>query len=457
MPIRDLTITAVASAIALTPILGWSQHGNAAAAASAAGAANAAFGTMHGAPVWAGTGAGRNDAPGLGSAQAPGLSRAAEQRRTHAGQLLRTHPELLDRDPAGNLVIRAEILGVAVTPLARAAMQGASFVIERQESIGGGSMAMVVVRAPAGYSTDRALRLLRQIDPDGAYDFNHVYFESGASESQRVTNAAPQARQSAERGTVAFARVGLIDAGVSAAHSALRSVHTVTHGCNGSVLPSSHGTASASRLIDGLRVGGHLPTRVDVYVADVYCGAPVGGSAAAITDAIAWLVDQQVPVINVSLVGPANVVLQRAIELAISRGHLVVSAVGNDGPAAPPLYPAAYPGVVAVTAVDHDEKVLPEAGRGRFVAFAAPGADIEAAQLPQGFSSVRGTSFAAPIVAGQLALLVDRLDKSAADQAVRVLAASATDLGAPGRDPIYGNGCVGCGPLQVSSSPAQKP
>ncbi|MBK6454031.1 MAG: hypothetical protein IPF84_16605 [Proteobacteria bacterium] len=71
---------------------------------------------------------------------------------------------------------------------------------------------------------------------------------------------------------------------------------------------------------------------------------------------------QSVPVINVSLVGPPNVLLQRAIQMALARGHLIVAAVGNDGPSAPPLYPAAYPGVVAVTAVDRADKVLIEAG-----------------------------------------------------------------------------------------------
>src|SRR5207248_11432234 len=105
------------------------------------------------------------------------------------------------------------------------------------------------------------------------------------------------------------------------------------------------------------------------------------------------------PVINISLVGPPNAVLAAAVKAAIGRGLLLVAPVGNDGPAAPPLYPAAYPGVVAVTGVDGRRRVLPEAGRAGHVDFAAPG-EVSAAAPGGGYANARGTSFAAPIVAG---------------------------------------------------------
>jgi subtilisin family serine protease len=193
---------------------------------------------------------------------------------------------------------------------------------------------------------------------------------------------------------------------------------------------------------------------VDLYVADVYCGSPTGGSTDAVIRGLAWLMEENVPVINVSLVGPPNTLLQRAVEMASARGHLIVAAVGNDGPSAPPLYPAAFPGVIAVTGVDRADKVLIEAGRGKFVAFAAPGADIEAARLPSGYSPVRGTSFAAPIVTSRLALLLERPDRIAAERAVSELAAAAVDLGPPGRDSVYGNGCIGCAAPNAANSAA---
>jgi subtilisin family serine protease len=184
---------------------------------------------------------------------------------------------------------------------------------------------------------------------------------------------------------------------------------------------------------------------------------PTGGSVDALVGALAWLVHEGVPVINLSVVGPPNLLLQRGVEMATARGHLIVAAVGNDGPAAPPLYPASYPQVIAVTGVDGSDKVLIEAGRRGHVDFAAPGADIMAASLPAGFTRVRGTSYAAPIVAGLLAQRLDRPDRPRAERAVAELAAMATDLGARGVDPVYGNGCVGCDPQDKSSPAAPMP
>ncbi len=115
-----------------------------------------------------------------------------------------------------------------------------------------------------------------------------------------------------------------------------------------------------------------------------------------------WLTARRVRVINVSLVGPANPLLERAVAVARGRGILIVAAVGNDGPAAPPSYPASYPGVVAVTGVDSRNRALPEAGKALHLDFAAPGADMAAALPGSGYASVRGTSFAAPLITARL-------------------------------------------------------
>jgi subtilisin family serine protease len=162
-----------------------------------------------------------------------------------------------------------------------------------------------------------------------------------------------------------------------------------------------------------------------------------------VTEAFSWLAHEGVPVINVSLVGPPNRILETVVESLIARGHIVVAAVGNDGPAAPPLYPAAWPGVVGVTAVDAHQRALVEAARGAQVKFAAPGAEMAAAKRPSGYTLVRGTSFAAPIVAGLLSLNLQVVDKVAADKAIATLASEALHLGAPGPDPVYGYGLVG--------------
>jgi subtilisin family serine protease len=159
--------------------------------------------------------------------------------------------------------------------------------------------------------------------------------------------------------------------------------------------------------------------------------------------ALDWMAREGVPVINISLVGAKSVLLTQLVRVMNGRGHLMVAAVGNDGPAAPPLYPASYPGVIGVTGVDAKERVLPEACRGTQVAYAAPGADMRAAAPGGGWAEVRGTSFASPIVAGLLAASISSPDSAQAQAAREKLTAMAVDLGAKGFDTTYGNGLVG--------------
>ena len=134
----------------------------------------------------------------------------------------------------------------------------------------------------------------------------------------------------------------------------------------------------------------------------------------------------RVGVVNISLVGPPNATLERVVGAMVARGHLLVAAVGNDGPAAPPLYPASYPGVIGVSGVDRQGRPLPEAGRGPQVMFAAPGSQMVSAALgTPPYRQVRGTSFAAPLVAGLLAKALPRPDRAGAARAIAALAAQA--------------------------------
>jgi subtilisin family serine protease len=299
------------------------------------------------------------------------------------------------------------------------------------------------LRPPPRTSTRRALQQLRTIDPTGSFDFNHMYEDSGSvvTHARMVATAddAPAGGTPAATAT----RVGLIDGGVNTDHTVFAGEAIHRHGCGGVAIPSTHGTEVASLMV-GRSVTFHgAAPGAELYAADVYCGLTTGGSVDAVAEAFGWLVKEHVPVINVSLVGPPNVLLENVVRMVIARGHLIVAAVGNDGPAAPPLYPAAYPNVIGVTAVDAKQHALLEAGRGPQVKFAAPGADMSAADTPQTFAAVRGTSFAAPIVAGLLATELHTPDVELAHRAVDDLTRQAVDLGARGPDKVYGNGLVG--------------
>ncbi|MCI1143510.1 S8 family serine peptidase [Sphingomonas sp. WKB10] len=133
-----------------------------------------------------------------------------------------------------------------------------------------------------------------------------------------------------------------------------------------------------------------------LLVADVYGGSASNGSAVAIVRAMAWLAQNGAQVVNISLVGPPNPLLAAGIRALTAKGIRVVAAVGNDGPAAPPQYPASYPDVIAVTGVDAKGKALMEAGKPLHLDYAAPGADMVGAVPGGGWEVLRGTSFAAP-------------------------------------------------------------
>jgi subtilisin family serine protease len=285
---------------------------------------------------------------------------------------------------------------------------------------------------------------LRDLESAAVFDYDHVYSESASAADAVTSMAGSEGIAAAPDGErIRNVRVGLIDGGVQLAHSVFHGASIEVSGCDGRAVPSAHGTAIASLLIgDAAAFHGAAPG-ARLYAADVYCGRPTGGAVDAIVAAFGWLHANQVAVINISLVGPDNLVLRQVVRQMVARGHLLVAAVGNDGPAAPPLYPAAYPGVIGVTAVDVHRRALLEAERGPQVSFAAPGADIAAATVPEGYQAVRGTSFAAPIVAGLLAARLSDPDPDGAQRAVDSLAQDAIHLGSAARDTTFGLGLVG--------------
>ncbi len=317
-----------------------------------------------------------------------------EQRRARLRQLVRDNRETLELDPLGNPVRRGELLAIGLDDAALARLAQRGFGLVRREAAGDAGT-VIILRPPAKTRLEKALAVLRATAPDVSADFNHVYEPAGAALQSQGTALPASASAS---GT----SIGMIDGGV-AAHPALASARIEQRGFAGPVKPTGHGTAVASLLVGQAANFNGAARGAQLLVADVYGGASGNGSATAIAQALDWLASRGARVINISLIGPANLLIGRAVAAAQARGLIVVAAVGNDGPAAPPMYPASYPRVVAVTAVDARARLLPEAGRAAHVDFAAPGADMAAALMDGRYVAVRGTSFAAPLVAARLA------------------------------------------------------
>lgn len=347
------------------------------------------------------------------------IERLRAARQARIADLLRRHGDVVELDDRGAPARRGVILLTGVDEAAIAAVRGAGYGVA-VERIDGLDLSVARATVPQGRPLKAALREVRRLARGGRVSADNLYVPGGQ------TGGGGSA--AATQGRVAGAAAGLIDGGV-ARHPSLTGPVEQQGFASGAPRPSAHGTAVASLIAGNGAIRGGAPG-ASLLAADVYGDDPAGGGAFAIARALGWMAARRVRVVTVSLSGPDNPLLAGAIRLAADRGVQVVAAVGNDGPAAPPAYPASYPGVIAVTGIDGRGRVLPEAGRAHHVDFAAPGADMRAADGDGGMTAVRGTSFAAPLVAGRLL----------AAGSLKALAAEAK----PGRDRRTGLGVI-CG------------
>lgn len=325
-----------------------------------------------------------------------GASKLLQLRRMRLAALIHEFPTLLEKGEDGQPVRRGVVIAVDPDPLSLqlAARAGYRLVGDRFEP----SLAIrtVTLAVPRGKSVRSALKQLAKVAPRLRADSDAIYEPAGGS-------LAPLSGMlAAAAGTGNGRTIGMVDGGV-ASHPSLAAAAIEQNGFAGDPKPTGHGTAVASLLVGHQGRFRGAATGARLYVADVYGGNRAAGSATAVVRALGWLAAHRPDVINISLVGPANSAVARAVQILRERGIAVVAAVGNDGPAAPPQFPASYPGVIAVTAVDGRGRALPEAGRADHLDFAAPGADMAAAFPGSGYAKVRGTSFASPLVAARLA------------------------------------------------------
>ena len=353
-------------------------------------------------------------------------------RHLRVDALVQRERRRVDVDTHGEPVLRGEFLLMDGDDATLAAVQAAGFSVAQRDEGDALGLALSVLRDLRGRSATKAMRDLRAAAPRAEFAFQHLYLPAGIAQAPPETRRADVARASPTSSAEETLRVGLIDGAVDGQDPALAGLQLERHGCERVTAPDPHAVAVAARLAGQARGA--------LYAADLWCGDPVGRATLGLVDALAWMARERVPVVNVSLVGPDNPVLARAIAAMVARGHVIVAAVGNDGPAAPPLYPASYPGVLGVSGVDAKLRVLPEAASGPQVDFAASGVEGE------GRRALRGTSFASPIVARLAAMRVHAPAPGAGAQVQAMLAAQARDLGAPGRDTRYGDGLLGAAP-----------
>jgi subtilisin family serine protease len=236
----------------------------------------------------------------------------------------------------------------------------------------------------------------------------------------------------------------MIDSGVDMSHPSIStaSIQTRSFVPKGADIPDFHGTAIASIIVADTADYKGLAPNAEVYAAAVFEQDRQRGeiaSTVSLVRALDWLMSSGVEVVNISLAGPSNRLLEAALSRAREKGVMILAAAGNGGPAARPMYPAAYDSLVAVTAVDAAGQVFRLANRGEYLDLAAPGVSLLHAKGGGGYSASSGTSFAVPFAAAAAARL---RHIHPGENALETLRASAQDLGPPGRDEIYGYGLL---------------
>jgi subtilisin family serine protease len=238
--------------------------------------------------------------------------------------------------------------------------------------------------------------------------------------------------------------VAVIDSGIDVAHPELADAIVGSFDALGSKEGAHvHGTGIAGAIVSHARLMGSAP-RARILAIRAF-GVSQGGAESSsfiILKGINHAALNGAQVINMSFAGPQDPLIERGIAASASRGIVLIAASGNAGPKSPPLYPAASPSVIAVSATDAYDRLFAASNRGSHIAVAAPGVDIFLPAPDNKYQMTSGTSFSAAYISGLAALMIERNPQLRPNEIRSILMTTARDLGAPGRDDLFGAGAA---------------
>lgn len=389
------------------------------------------------------------------------------QRPVRRRAVRRQRPRVVQAAPVPALPVQIpdELVALNVSAPALAALVADGYTVLQSVDLTILPGPLVRLAVPDNIDLETARQAVRDAAPEAVIDFNHVYTPSAIAECEGL--ACPNlglVRWPVTGGRATCGNgltVGMIDTGVNPEHIAFSDADVeLISLLEGPERQSkeSHGTAVAALFVgsgDG-RIQGLLPQAkliaVDAFQNDAK--GRVRSDAFRLVAAMELILEKGAHVANLSLSGPANTVLEKAVGEALDRDVALVAAVGNEGPRAPAAYPAAYEGVVAVTAVDDSRRVYRRAIRGEHVDFSAPGVEVWTAASLRGAKPRTGTSFAAPFATAAVGLAIMKKDGDV-ERAITHLQEMAEDLGEAGRDRVYGWGLInGAGLCAPTEAPA---
>jgi len=236
--------------------------------------------------------------------------------------------------------------------------------------------------------------------------------------------------------------VAVIDSGIDARHPELaNSIADSFDALDSKEGPHAHGTGIAGAIVAHARLMGSAPEARIIAIRAF--GGTTGGAESTsfvILRSLNYAAEHGAQIVNMSFAGPKDAVIERAIAATAARGLVLVAAAGNAGAKSPPLYPAANPNVIAVSATDAQDRLFAASNRGNYIALAAPGVDVFLPAPDGKYQMTSGTSFSAAYVSGIAALLLERNFALKPEELRSTLTRTARDLGSPGRDDLFGFG-----------------
>ena len=350
-----------------------------------------------------------------------------------------------------DLVSRSEVVATVkskavAVDLERQALEW-GYTLKKEEKLDGLNLILLTFDCPPGVDPKDASLELERLQPKASVGELHKYELSSSARSlsnpQTPKIFANEMLQWPASGCESHVKIGMIDGGLSQIFldQSSAKIHRASFVDN---TPSEtavmHGTSIGSILTDSSLLNG-----VELYSAAVVSQDKNGAdysSPTAILKALDWMVLNEVKVVNISLSGPPNRILEAALDVATQKGLIIVAAVGNQGQNSAPQFPAAYNSVLAATAVDVEGDIYDKAVRGNHVDFSAPGVDVYVKTTSRQGKYISGTSIAAPFITAAIASSPSALDHKTRDDIIRHFANFTTDLGPAGKDRTFGLGLI---------------
>jgi hypothetical protein len=276
-------------------------------------------------------------------------------------------------------------------------------------------------------------RLVTRVQPNYIFTLQEDAPKLGAqlqSYASQYVLAKLQVEQAHHMATGKSILIALIDSEIDASNPDLDATIVKSFdGLGGEDKPHTHGTAMAGAIAAHHKLMGIAPEAQLLAARAFDDSRDSKGTSMAIYKSLKWAEDNGARVVNMSFAGPADPTMHELLTAEYGKGMVLIAAAGNAGPTSPPLYPAADPSVIAVTATDSSDGLFTMANRGSYIVVAAPGVDIIALAPEQALQITTGTSVATAHVSGLVALLLESKPSLTPADIRKMLSQTAKPLG----------------------------